>query len=218
MNTQVEENYLKAIYKLSLTGNGVVSTSQLAAELGVQAATVTDMAKKLAAKKLIKYEKYRGVALSRSGSEEAIAIVRKHRLWEVFLHEKLGYKWGEVHAIAEQLEHVQQKGLIDKLDAFLGFPETDPHGDPIPDKAGNIRTREAVVLTSLKIGDSALIARVKNDSRELLDHLDSNGLSIGKTVRITKVLSFDGSIELALDGTTVTISEKVGDQLLVRLQ
>ena len=215
MNSHIEENYLKAIYKLSLSANGAVSTSGLAAEMGVQSASVTDMLKKLAAKKMIRYEKYHGVELSKTGLETATRIVRKHRLWETFLVEKLGFGWGEVHDVAEQLEHVQSEKLVDSLDAFLDFPKVDPHGDPIPDKDGVVRKRQTKVLTELRPGERGIISAVKHDGKDLLDYLDRHDLVLDNQVEVMEILEFDGSMQLKVGGKTQYVSEKIATNILV---
>ncbi len=215
MNSHIEENYLKAIYKLSLLANGAVSTSGLAAEMGVQSASVTDMLKKLAAKKMIRYEKYHGVELSKTGMETATRIVRKHRLWETFLVEKLGFGWGEVHDVAEQLEHVQSEKLVDSLDAFLDFPKVDPHGDPIPDKDGVVRKRQTKVLTELRPGERGIISAVKHDGKDLLDYLDRHDLVLDNQVEVMEILEFDGSMQLKVGGKTQYVSEKIATNILV---
>lgn len=215
MNSHIEENYLKAIYKLSLSADGSVSTSGLAAEMGVQSATVTDMLKKLSAKKMIKYQKYHGVELSKTGLSEAVRIVRKHRLWEVFLVEKLGFGWGEVHEVAEQLEHVKSEQLIDSLDAFLNYPKVDPHGDPIPDKDGVVRKQPSIPLTALKPGDAATIAAVKHDGKDLLDYLDRHNLVLDQKIKVLEVLPFDGSMQLSVGDQIQYVSEKIAGNILV---
>lgn len=217
MHTLIEENYLKAIFKLSVEGEGrAVSTSALARELDVQAASVTDMIKKLAGKELIEYEKYQGVELTSRGRAVAVDIVRKHRIWEVFLVEKLGFNWSEVHDIAEQLEHIQSADLIDRLDDFLGNPDFDPHGGPIPDKTGRLPIRQTVFLPSLPDGASTVIAGVKDDSKELLQYLEQHGLLIGARIRILERASFDDSLVLETPGGKLSISRKVAENLLVR--
>lgn len=222
MNSQTEENYLKAICKLSMLSNKggkgtpiSVSTSALANEMGVQSATVTDMLKKLSAKKKIKYKKYYGTELTETGRLEAMRIIRKHRLWETFLVEKLGFGWGEVHEVAEQLEHVNSPQLTDRLDAFLGYPKTDPHGDPIPGKDGDIRMRELVPLRDLKLGEKGRIAAVKHDGKALLDYLDRHNLVLGSAIEVLEVLDFDGSMRLRVAGKEEYVSEKISENILV---
>lgn len=216
MNSQIEENYLKAIYKLSLRENKSVSTSAVAKEMGVQSASVTDMIKKLAAKKLIAYQKYRGVELTELGQSLAVKIVRKHRLWEVFLVDKLGFSWGDVHDVAEQLEHVQSEQLTDSLDEFLGFPRVDPHGDPIPDKDGVIVEQATILLTELQPGDTAVIAGVNHDGRDLLYYLENNDLVLSNSIEVVEKLAFDGSMKLKVLGQDKFVSEKIAEQILVR--
>ena len=214
-NSQIEENYLKAIFMLSRAEEKPVSTSAIAEELGVQSASVTDMIKKLSSKGLINYKKYYGVELSIVGNREAVRIIRNHRLWEVFLAEKLGFGWGEVHEIAEQLEHVRNDELTEKLDEFLGYPQYDPHGDPIPDKSGSIRQRATTLLRDLEIGSEGIIQGVKDDSREFLDYLDQNNLILKKKVRVEEKLSFDKSMKIRIDNKSIYISEKISQNILV---
>lgn len=215
MNSQIEENYLKAIYKLSQEENAPVSTSKLAEELGVQSASVTDMIKKLSQKNLLSYKKYHGVSLSDKGRSEAVRIIRKHRLWETFLVEKLGFGWGEVHEVAEQLEHVRSEQLVDRLDAFLNYPKVDPHGDPIPDKDGVVRKQTNVPLTSLKSGESGVISAVKHDGKDLLDYLDRHNLVLGNQLEVIEKLEFDGSMEVKVAGQNQYVSEKIAGNILI---
>ena len=217
MHTQNEENYLKAIFKLSSEGSGLaVSTSALAHELDVQAASVTDMIKKLAAKDLIEYEKYQGVLLTPQGRSVAVDVIRKHRIWEVFLVEKLGFGWSEVHDIAEQLEHIQSEGLIDRLDDFLENPSFDPHGGPIPDKEGRLPSRQTELLSALPVGSESTIAGVVDDERELLEYLEQQGLLIGARLRVLDHLTYDDSLILETPSGKLSVSRKVADNLLVR--
>ncbi len=216
MNSQIEENYLKAIYKLGLRDDKSVSTSAVAKEMGVQSASVTDMIKKLAIKELIDYKKYRGVELTKLGQKEAVKIVRKHRLWESFLVDKLGFSWGDVHDVAEQLEHVQSEQLTDSLDEFLGFPRIDPHGDPIPDKDGVIVIQESVLLTELKPGEKAVISGVNHDGRDLLYYLENNDLILSNAIEVLEKLEFDGSMKLKVLGQEKFVSEKIAENILVR--
>ncbi len=216
MHSQVEENYLKAIYKLSTEQDGNISTSAIAEELDINAASVTDMIKKLASKKLITYKRYQGVQLTAKGRKVAIDIVRKHRIWEVFLFEKLKFNWSEVHDIAEQLEHIKSEELIDRLDDFLGNPHIDPHGDPIPDKEGRFHHVELIPLLELRRGDRAVIRSVKDDSRELLHYLDQHRLGLGTGIRVAQIFDFDHSMVLHYEQEELTISRKVAENLLVQ--
>src|SRR3984885_5178673 len=150
MNTFTEENYLKAIYHLSHE-SGSVSTNQIAAALNTKAASVTDMLKKLADKALINYEKYQGVTLTSAGQKIALHIIRKHRLWEYFLVEKLNFKWDEVHEMAEEMEHISSVELIDRLDKFMDYPKHDPHGDPIPDSDGKFKVHDLKPVSAIEV-------------------------------------------------------------------
>ncbi len=216
MQSQVEENYLKAIFKLSAEQDGNISTSAIAEVLDINAASVTDMIKKLASKKLITYRPYQGVKLTSRGRSVAVDIVRKHRIWEVFLVEKLKFNWGEVHDIAEQLEHIRSEELIDRLDDFLGNPQVDPHGDPIPDKNGHFSQAKTVLLSALKVGSRAVIRGVRDDSRELLHYLEKHHLLISTPIRISQIFDFDGSIILEYPQGQLTISRKVADNLVAQ--
>lgn len=215
MNSQIEENYLKAIFKIGLRDDKSVSTSAVAKEMGVQAASVTDMIKKLAAKDLVDYRKYKGVELTETGRRQAVRIVRKHRLWEVFLVEKLGFSWGDVHEVAEQLEHVHSEQLTDSLDAFLDFPKVDPHGDPIPDKDGKIQAQKSILLTELNPGDHAVISGVNHDGRDLLYYLENNELVLSNELEVLEKLDFDGSMKLKVLGKEKFVSEKIAENILV---
>src|ERR1700759_4729613 len=171
MNTLAEENYLKSIYHLSLN-NESVSTNQIAALLSTSAASVTDMLKKLAEKELINYAKYQGVTLTAAGEKIALHIIRKHRLWEYFLVEKLDFKWDEVHEMAEELEHISSVELIDRLDKFMDYPKHDPHGDPIPDREGKFKKHELIPVASLKLNETGIISGVRDHSPGFLQYLE----------------------------------------------
>ncbi len=214
--TKTEENYLKAIYGLESKFGKSVSTNKLANKLETKASSVTDMVKKLAKKELITYKKYQGVSLTKCGKEIAINIIRNHRIWEVFLVEKLGYKWDEVHEIAEQLEHIKSEELVDRLDDFLEHPSFDPHGDPIPDKKGNIPTRkEAIQLNELAIGEEGIIVGVKNTNNEFLQYLEEMNLTLGKKIKVEKVFDFDKSKIIKTEKKKVTISKEVSSNLII---
>lgn len=216
MNSQIEENYLKAIYKIGLKEDKAVSTSAVAQEMGVQSASVTDMLKKLSAKDFVSYKKYHGVSLTDLGAKEAIRIVRKHRLWEVFLVEKLGFGWGDVHDVAEQLEHVNSERLTNSLDAFLDFPRVDPHGDPIPDENGVVQEQNFVYLTELKAGDRATISGVDHDGKDLLTYLENNELVLHNRITVLEKIDFDGSMKLEVKGSEKFVSEKIAENILVQ--
>jgi DtxR family transcriptional regulator, Mn-dependent transcriptional regulator len=191
-----EENYIKAIYHLQTEGS--VTTNELAAELQTRPASVTDMMKKLRTKKLVHYEAYKGFKLTVDGRKLALLIIRRHRLWEFFLAEKLKFSWDEVHAVAEDLEHVSSKKLIDKLDEFLGFPRYDPHGDPIPDANGKIETGKQVCLSDLPLNTTAIVCYVSDQSSAMLELLSHKKIGIGTKLEVKKKFSFDQSLEIKL--------------------
>ena len=216
MYTWSEENYLKTIYELSNGGSTSVSTSSIALSLDMKAPSVTEMLKKLSEKGLAIYEKYQGCSLTEEGRQQAIYIVRKHRLWEVFLVRNLGMKWDEVHAIAEQLEHIDSELLIERLDAYLGYPKFDPHGEPIPDKDGNIAKSNRVPLSHLETGQSAILKAVASDTPEFLKYLDAENLQLGFIIKVLKIHSHDNSLKVEINRSFQTnISEKTANNLLV---
>jgi DtxR family Mn-dependent transcriptional regulator len=210
-----EENYLKAIYHNQEKLDGLVSTNAISDSLQTKAASVTDMLKKLADKDLIHYEKYQGVSLTQKGKQKALTIIRKHRLWEVFMVDKLAFKWDEVHELAEELEHIHSEKLINRLDEFLGFPKYDPHGDPIPDSDGNIKTEEFVMLSKLNIGDSGKISGIKTHSKEFLQYLEKMKLTIGQKIILVDKISYDGSVILNIENQEKSISREVAQNLLI---
>jgi DtxR family Mn-dependent transcriptional regulator len=210
-----EENYLKAIYHLSDGGNNSVLTNELAEAMNTKAASVTDMIKKLSAKQLISYEKYYGVNVTGKGKTEALMIIRKHRLWETFLVQKLSFSWDEVHEVAEQLEHINSKRLIEKLDEFLDYPKVDPHGDPIPDKHGKFKILPQVSLDQLSIGYQGKILAVKDSDSNLLKYLDKIGAHPGVKIKILGKEDYDSSMEILIDDHRVFISKEVSENILV---
>lgn len=216
MNSLAEENYLKALYKLG-GKSGDVQTNALAEELNTKASSVTDMMKKLAEKKLVNYEPYKGVSLSKEGFKVAIYIVRKHRLWEVFLVEKLAFKWDEVHEIAEQLEHIQSSELIEKLDEFLDFPKFDPHGDPIPDKDGSVYQHLEITLSQLEKKEKGIVVGVKEHSKAYLNYLDNLNLVLGAEVFVEDKVEFDSSMKVRINKKdVVTISNQATKNLYIK--
>lgn len=214
MQSFTEENYLKEIYHLSVISNPV-QTNAIAERIQTKAASVTDMLKKLAEKELVDYIKYQGVTLTEKGKLAAISIVRKHRLWEVFLVEKLNFKWDEVHEVAEELEHIKSTLLVERLDEFLEFPKVDPHGDPIPDQFGNFADLSFVKLSKLKISEKGTITGVSEHSSPFLKHLERLGLTLGKKVEISEIIDFDGSVELLIDNKKINISKEVAKHILI---
>jgi DtxR family Mn-dependent transcriptional regulator len=211
-----EENYLKTIFHLQ-TDSDNVSTNAVAQELQTTAASVTDMMKKLNAKKLLHYKPYYGFSLSEEGKKIALNIVRRHRLWEFFLSEKLNFGWDEIHILAEELEHVSSNKLIDKLDEYLGFPQLDPHGDPIPDKKGKMKTEGTVSLSKLPLNQMAEVSRIINHSPEMIDYLKEKNIWIGTHIQVRKKLSFDNSLEVRVKNLTFTLSENLAQNLFVKI-
>jgi DtxR family Mn-dependent transcriptional regulator len=212
-----EENYIKAIYTINAANDGEgASTNDLSAQLHNKAGSVTDMLKKLAEKKLINYEKYKGVVLTGKGEKAALGIIRKHRLWEVFLTDKLKFKWDEVHELAEQLEHIKSEELINRLENYLGNPRLDPHGEPIPDAHGQLNIMKAKPLAGCREGGNFRFAGVSRDSRSFLQHLDSIPLSIGDTLKLIEINKYDNTCKVKINKKdTRFLSEKVCEGILV---
>jgi len=216
MNSFTEENYLKAIYKLMEAEGLNVSTNSIAEKMNTKAATVTDMLKKLSVKKLVHYTKYQGVSLTASGKKIAVGVIRKHRLWELFLVEKLDFRWNEVHDIAEQLEHVNSSELVERLDKFLGFPKSDPHGDPIPDTHGHFAASHSCLLEAGKPGIKYHMTGVVDHGGKFLQFLDSLGFSLGCEIRIASITEYDKSLNITLKGKkSVYISNEVARNILI---
>lgn len=212
-----EENYMKAIYHIAGGGKEPVSTNEIASALETRAASVTDMIKKLSGKKMLSYEKYRGVKLTPKGMSAALMVIRKHRLWETFLVDKLGFNWDEVHEVAEQLEHIQSPRLIEKLDVFLGYPSADPHGDPIPDRNGKFKEGPTIPVSEMKINEKGTLAAVGKDDSSLLRFLDKFNLKPGAKLRVVGKMDLDGSIEIETEtGDSVYLSSQVSTLLLIR--
>lgn len=216
MNTYTEENYLKAIFKYSNKTKEGVSTNVIADELDTKASSVTDMIKKLSDKKLVLYKKYKGVTLTEKGREIAVSVIRKHRLWEVFLVEKLDFKWDEVHDIAEQLEHIHSDELVERLNNFLENPKYDPHGDPIPDKEGNLQHHKDVKLSDLAKGERGIIVGVKEHSTSYLKYLESINLVLGTEIKVTEIVDFDHSMSIMLDKKLINISHQASKNLIIK--
>ncbi|MEY5068875.1 MAG: hypothetical protein RLZ47_737 [Bacteroidota bacterium] len=216
MNSFTEENYLKTIFHLSEKSDAPVATNSISEVMGNKAASVTDMLKKLAEKDLINYVKYQGVSLTKKGRETAIAIIRKHRLWEVFLVEKLGFKWDEVHDIAEELEHIKAPELVDRLDTFLGHPTHDPHGDPIPNSHGEFQQNEWIILTKMNPGQTGILSGVREHSTVFLQYLEQQGLLLGTRIKLEEIMAFDGSLKLLINqNQSLSISREAAKNLLM---
>ncbi|GMQ27375.1 metal-dependent transcriptional regulator [Algoriphagus confluentis] len=214
--TVAEENYLKAIYHLSDAGKKSVSTNDLAAEMKNKPASVSDMLRRLGEKEVIEYRKYYGLQITEAGKRLALQTIRKHRLWEVFLVEKLNFAWDEVHEVAEQLEHIHSPLLIQRLDAYLNFPKFDPHGDPIPDEFGDVRSRPRVELAEMEINQTGQIVAVKDSSAAFLRYLDKVGAYIGARIKILDKVEFDGSLEILVDQKkNLFMSKEVAGNILV---
>lgn len=218
MISTAEENYLKTIFAISEKEGKSATTNAIAAAVQTTAASVTDMLKRLSEKNLIAYEKYRGVQLTEAGNRLATALIRKHRLWEVFLMDKLGFAWDEVHELAEQLEHVQGQALVDRLDAFLGHPKFDPHGDPIPDAEGRWTFRPQALLATLKAGDRGIITGVQDHSPAFLQYLDQLGLTLGAELELLERFPYDQSARVRARGhNELVLSDKVCQNLYVKI-
>ncbi|MDQ2770542.1 MAG: metal-dependent transcriptional regulator [Bacteroidota bacterium] len=218
MPSHTEENYLKAVFKLAEAEPDTVgvSTNRIAAALDTRAASVTDMLRRLAEKGLLAYERYRGVQLTPAGRQVALLTVRKHRLWEVFLVQQLGFSWDEVHEVAEELEHVQSPLLMRRLDAFLGYPTLDPHGDPIPTEDGAMRRPTTRLLADLFPGEGGTLAAVRNTSPPFLQYLAKAGLQLGTIIKVIDKVEFDNSLEINLNcNRNIFISAEVSRNLFV---
>ncbi|MFY0603940.1 MAG: metal-dependent transcriptional regulator [Flavobacteriaceae bacterium] len=216
MFTLSEENYLKAIYHLQAVSGKGISTNAIAKKLETKASSVTDMIKKLSAKEVLVYKKYQGVTLTDFGRKTAANIIRNHRLWEVFLVEKLNFSWDEVHDVAEQLEHIKSSKLIAELDAFLEFPKRDPHGDPIPDKDGNFQKVEKRLLSTLEENQSGICIGVNDSSSEFLKYLDKHEISLGQQIKVLSKEPFDGSLKISINQRIVSISHKISNNIFIQ--
>lgn len=216
-NSFTEENYLKIIHSLSGRDGLEVSTNALAEGTSTRAASVTDMLRKLSEKGLIHYKKYQGVRLTEEGEKVALKVIRKHRLWEVFLVDKLGFGWDEVHDIAEELEHIPSDRLVEKLASYLGNPQFDPHGDPIPDAKGNMPEPDYVKLSELPAGSTAILMGVLEHAPSFLQHLDRSGLTLGCSIFIKEVNDYDKSVLAETsDKKSLFISHEVSKNILIQ--
>ncbi len=219
MQSFTEENYLKAIYKLIEQEGDVITTNAIAEKMRTKAASVTDMLKRLADKKLIHYKKYQGVTLTSKGEKIALSIIRKHRLWEMFLVEKLHFKWDEVHEVAEQLEHINSDKLVEQLDKFLSYPKIDPHGDPIPDAKGKLTIPKSNLLSKFNKHDVCIMTGVVDHSSGFLQYLDKAGIALGCEIKIKDVVEFDRSLRVVINKEhTIFISNDVAKNILAILK
>jgi DtxR family Mn-dependent transcriptional regulator len=217
MASFTEENYLKIIYKLAAHQAEEISTNALAEQTQTRAASVSDMLRKLADKNLIHYKKYQGVRLTPEGERVALQVIRKHRLWEVFLVDKLGFRWDEVHPLAEELEHIDSEELIERLDAFLGHPTADPHGDPIPGPNGLMHQPDYGPLTDVPLGVPVMLMGVSEHGADFLRYLAKVGLTLGCRLEVVDVNAFDGSVQVGInDQPPQFVSQAVARNLLVR--
>ncbi len=217
MATVTEENYIKAIYKITEKNQGSANTNAIAAHLDTSAASVTDMLKRLSEKEYFHYEKYKGVYLTSKGIQLATKLVRRHRLWEVFLVDKLGFRWDEVHDLAEELEHVDSENLIKKLDDYLGNPKYDPHGDPIPNSDGKFTIRNQVSLQNLLKEEAGIVVGVRESNKDFLTYLNSINVSLGTKIKVINHIEFDHSKKVIIDGNTEQVlSQKASTNLFVK--
>ncbi|PDH43784.1 MAG: iron-dependent repressor [Rhodothermaeota bacterium MED-G18] len=215
MLSKSEENYLKSIYNLSELGNKVVTTNSISKILNIEPASVTDMIKKLSKKKLIYHEKYRGTKISKNGIKVALQIIRRHRLWEVFLYEKLNFNWDEIHEVAEELEHVSSDQLIDNLDKYLKYPKIDPHGDPIPNKLGEIDFVDKISISDLKINEKGIVSRIINEDEEFFILLNKLNIEIGTEVKILDKIDYDGSLDVSINNKSIIISKVIAENIKI---
>lgn len=216
MPTISKENYLKAVYSRKTESGGGATTSELAEKLEISNAAISDMAKKLSEQGLITYAKYKGMELTSKGEKLALKVIRRHRLWELFLIQVLGLSWSEVHDEAENLEHSTSDFLIDKIDEYLGYPKFDPHGDPIPQKNGTIpKTPEVIELKNAEVGVKYKIGRVNDSSSELINYLTKIGIKLAKEIEIVEKLSFDNSVIVKIDSKNHSLSEVVASNVFL---
>ncbi|HLT52022.1 MAG TPA: metal-dependent transcriptional regulator [Arenibacter sp.] len=216
--TRSEENYIKAIFHLGKKGTKEVATNSIAELMETKPSSVTDMVKKLSEKDLVNYRPYQGVSLTALGNKMALGIIRKHRLWEVFLVEKLDFSWDEVHDVAEQLEHIKSDKLIDSLDRLLGFPESDPHGDPIPDKNGEFKERDRLLLSDVPLRTTGVCVGVRDSSTTFLKFLDKNNIALGNQLKVLEIEEFDGSLMIDIMGKRMQISHQIASNLYIKIK
>ena len=216
--TRAEENYIKTIFHLGGNQSQLISTNAIAIEMDTKPSSVTDMAKKLAKKNILNYVRYQGVSLTALGTKTALSIIRKHRLWEVFLFKKLDFTWDEVHEVAEQLEHIKSEKLIDKIDELLDFPKYDPHGDPIPTKSGEFKERDKQLLSVLNKGDRGICVGVKDTSAAFLKFLDKNHIALGDEITVLEKEAFDDSLKINIGNEQLQISNQIAINLYVKVE
>ncbi len=216
MKSISQEDYIKSIYKMQSESKNSVPSGKLAVELGVSKAAVTDMTRKLAREGLINYQSYKGSFLTRKGEKKALDILRRHRLWELFLVKALNLNWSEVHKEAENLEHHASEFLINRIEKYLNFPEFDPHGDPIPDKNGKLpKTKKRIQLSKTKSGKDFVVCRVDDKNSELMDYLEKIGIGIGVKLKFVERLEFDNSVLLKIKRKEIVLSEQAAEKVFV---
>jgi DtxR family transcriptional regulator, Mn-dependent transcriptional regulator len=214
--SHTEQNYIKAIYHLSRNEDGTAYTQELASAMSTTAASASDMVKKLSEKGLVSHIPYRGAKLNKRGEKTALHIIRRHRLWELFLTKVLKFKWDEVHPIAEELEHVSSDILFARIDEYLNYPGFDPHGDPIPDAHGKIAETNFTLLGLLSKNQSGIISGVRDHGAEFLRYLDEAGMILGAQLKIVTKYEFDKSMDVLINGKkSLHISNQVAMNLLI---
>ncbi len=216
--TRSEENYIKTIFHLGRKGTRDVATNAIAEIMETKPSSVTDMIKRLSEKDLVNYKRYQGVSLTSLGTKTALGIIRKHRLWEVFLVEKLDFSWDEVHEVAEQLEHIKSDKLIDSLDRLLAYPKFDPHGDPIPDKNGSFKERDRKLLSEVPVNTVGVCVGVKDSSTTFLKFLDKNGIALGNRIKVLEIEEFDGSLNIEIEDRKMQISNVIASNLYINVE
>ena len=217
MVTFSEENYLKSIYQLGKRGSIAVEIVSAIDIVAAKPSSVADMVKKLADKDLVNYVKYQGVSLTEKGKFTAANVLRRHRLWETFLVEKLDFPWDEVHEVAEQLEHINSEKLTNKLDELLGHPTHDPHGDPIPDKDGNVQRRQKILLSQVNQDVICTCSGVIDSSSKFLKYLDQKHIALGTQFQVISKEDFDDSITIQINSSEITISKEVANNIYVKI-
>lgn len=216
MLSYTEENYLKALLKITFDNNfDEVGTNELATALAVKPATANDMLRKLKEKKFVNYEKYGKITLTTEGKKNALNVIRKHRLWETFLYEKLEFSWDEVHEVAEQLEHINSQKLVDKLDTFLNYPEFDPHGDPIPNKKGELKVQFKKTLSDVAVGNRCKMVAVRDNSSSFLQYVDKIGLCINNEIVVLSKQEYDAITVIEANGVKSSVSQKFAENIYV---
>lgn len=212
------EDYLKAIFQLSSEDEEKkVGTNQLAEYLNIKPASASVMLKKLRTRELVSYEKYGRIGLTPKGWSIAVALIRRHRLWETFLHQKLNFTWDEVHELAHDLEHIKSEKLIRELDKHLGYPSHDPHGHIIPDEKGNFSKDERVLLANLTQGQKCRLVSVRDSSAEFLKYVTQLGLALSTEIEVKEIRDFDGSLLLAYDNRMESVSRKFAENIFVKI-